>query len=51
MVSKSLQTLSKAEKGLENIVDNGEKLDGTEKALKEIRHFSEQTAFSAIRST
>ena len=51
MVSKSLQTLSKVEKELEHMVDNGEKPDETEKLLKEARHLAEQTAFSAIRST
>jgi len=50
MVSDTLRTVSKAEKELEHMADNGEKPDETEKALKEMRHLAEQATFSAVRS-
>ena len=50
MVSDTLRTISKAEKELEHMADNGEKPDETEKALKEMKHLSEQATFSAVRS-
>lgn len=50
MVTKTLQTLSKAEKELERMTDNGEAPDQTEQAMKEIRHWAEEVTFSAARA-
>lgn len=50
MVSDALRTISKAEKELEYMTDNGEKTEATEKQLKEMRRLTEQAAFSTIRT-
>lgn len=51
MVSDSLRTISKAEKEIEHMTDNGEKTEETEKQLKEMRRLTEQAAFSTIKTT
>lgn len=50
MVSDTLRTISKAEKELEHMANNGQPQDDTEKTLNEMRRVTEQAAFSAIRS-
>lgn len=51
MVSDTLRTLSKAEKQLEHMANNGQPQDDTEKACNEMRRVAEQAAFSAVQST
>ena len=50
MVAKTMQTLSKAEKELEHMAENGQPQDETEKAFKEVRHITERAAFNAVKS-
>ena len=51
MVSKALQTISKAEKEIEHMVNQDGQQDPSEQALNEVRRVTEQAAFSAIRAT
>ena len=51
MVDKALKTISKAEKELENMVNTEGQQDPAEQTFKEMRHFAEQAAFTAVKAT